>query len=276
MTENKSPKTIILQSEPGAGKSMMACLTAVHKPVHVVDIDRKVQSAGWAQAALASGQLTYWELNEPIDEENLKSRMTQLVKNEKPSKMPLGVTKFAEYMYELPKTEQGKAAGTWVIDSTTLLNEHVKSHIQYIAGHSKFVFDNWTALKAWWMSSTSFLRDQAKENGKDLIFTVHERVGETPGDKTSGVKYETDLKGNRTRVMQGTQDIKIWASIDGSFGSLFPAHVDEYYWLHVETDGDKVEWKCRVWPDGLRALRTSFKVDKAEHEPDFGKIWKGR
>lgn len=269
---NTSPKTVILQGEPGSGKSMMACVTAVNPPVHVIDIDRKIQSAGWAQRLLASGALTYWELQEPLDDENMRQRMKQLVDDKQPAKQPQGLVQFAEYMYKLPSTPEGKAAGTWFIDSTTLLNEHVKTHIQYLAGHNKFVFDNWAALKAWWMSTVSFLRDQAKENHKDLIFSVHERVGEKAGDKTSGVKYETDIKGNRQRLLQGTLALKIWASIDGAFGELFGANADEYYWNYYDASLGK--WKVRIHPDGVRSLRTSFIHNEAIHEPDFRKIWK--
>lgn len=274
MTDNPSPKTVILQGEQGSGKSLMMCKTAIHKPVHVVDIDRKIKSSAWAQPLLESGELTYWELTEPYDEENMKSRMHQLVKNEKPIKMPMGLTNFAEYMYKLPELPEGKAAGTWGIDSTTLLNEHVKTHIQYLAGHSKFVFDNWSALKTWWMSTVSFLRDQAKEQHKDLMFTVHERIGEKPGDQTAGVRYEMDAKGNRQRIIMGKQDLKIWASIDGAFGELFGANSDEYYHLYTDTDDSGTKWRCRVHPDGRRSLRTSFMLKESVFEPDFHKIWK--
>lgn len=274
MADNLSPKTVILQGEQGSGKSLMICKTAIHKPVHVIDVDRKIQSAGWARPLLESHQLTYWELTEPYDDENIKSRMNTLVQNSKPSKMPMGLTRFAEYMYKLPETEEGKAAGTWAIDSATLLNEHVKTHIAYTAGHSKFVFDNWFALKSWWMSTISFLRDLAKENGKDLMFTVHEREGEKAGDRTSGVSYELDSKGNRQRIKHGKQDLRIWASIDGAFGELFGSNSDEYYQLYVDIVNDKPVWRCRIHPDGVRGLRTSYIHTESEFDPDFKLIWK--
>lgn len=274
MSDNTSPKTVILQGEQGSGKSMMMCKTALHKPVHIVDIDLKIRSAAWAIPLIAAGALTYWELNEPYNDEHIKNRMHQLVKNEKSIKQPMGLTLFAEYMYNLPNTPEGKAAGTWGIDSTTLLNEHVKAHIQHLAGHSKFVFDNWSALKMWWMSTISFIRDLAKENNKDLMFTVHERTGEKPGDKTAGVSYEMDAKGNRQRILHGRQDLKIWASIDGAFGELFGSNADEYYQLFVKMEDGKPTWRCRIHPDGVRSLRTSFIHSQDEFDPDFSKIWR--
>jgi hypothetical protein len=274
MTDNPSPKTVILQGEPGTGKSMMAGLTAVHKPVHFMDIDRKIQSAGWAREAIAKGEITYWELNEPTDEENLKSRITQLAKGEKLTKPPQGWIKFAEYYHKLPQEPAAKAAGTWVVDSATFLNEHMKSQIMYLAGKSKYEWDQWNALKIGWLDTFGVMRDLAKENHKDLIVTVHEREKEKVGEKSRGVTYETDIRGNRTRIVGGTQDLKIWASIDGAFGELIGAPADEYYWLHVVMVNGNPVWKCRVHPDGMRALRTSFVIKDAEQEPDFRKIWK--
>lgn len=279
MSDNKSPRTILLQGEPGSGKSRMACLTAVHKPVHVVDVDRKIQSAAWAQAALESGRLTFTELHEPFDDSNLKSRIASLVRKEKPNVMPMGWTRFTELFYALPTAAPSAAAGTWVVDSLTLLNEHLKTHIMWLAERSKYTWDQWNALKIGWMDTFSVMRDIAKENGKDLIVTVHERNASEPGDRTTGVRTETvasPTEGiSQVRTYTGIQDIKVWASIDGAFGDLIGAQTDEYYWLRVDVgDADKTPvWKCRVLPDGKRNLRTSFMARQAEWEPDFRKIW---
>lgn len=272
--DNPSPKTILLQGEPGSGKSMMGALTAIHKPVHVIDIDRKIRSAGWARGALASGALTVYELAEPFSAANIKARVSAVTKNAATPTAPEGWQTFADYMQRIHETPDGKAAGTWMIDSLTFLNEHFKTHIQFLAGKSKFVWDNWNALKAGWIDTVSFLRDSAKEHGKDLILTVHERDREQAGERTTGVKYEADKDGNRQRVLIGTQDIKVWASIDGAFGQLIGGSMDEYYWLHVVMQNGNPAWRCRVWPDGLRNLRTSFVVKQAEFDPDFKAIWK--
>ena len=272
-------RTICLQGEPGSGKSMMACLTAVRQPVHVIDVDRKIESAAWAAPAIADGKLSFWELREPIDDSNIQARIRSLVKKEKPSVEPKGWERFTELFYALPKEEPARSAGTWVVDSLTLLNEHFKTRIMWLADRSKFTWDQWNALKLGWMDTFSVMRDLAKEHGKDLIVTVHERNACEPGDRTTGVRTETvtsPTEGVSTvKVYQGTQDVKVWASIDGAFGDLIGAQTDEYYWLYVDaSDKDTLRWKCRVHPDGRRNLRTSFRLDKSEFEPDFGKIWK--
>lgn len=268
-------RTVILQGEPGCGKTMMACMTAVHKPVHVIDIDRKINSAGWATPLIESKQLTYWELGEAYDEDTIKARMMALTGESHPTRPPQGVARFAEYFYKMPSTEEGKAAGTWVIDSATLLNYHAMAMLSYTTTHIKLQFDDWAALQKWWLSTTSYIKDVAKEHNKDLIWTVHERDYDKVGPKTTGVKYEIDSKGNRQRNLQGTHDVKIVASITGAFGSIFGMIADEYYHLYTELDGDKKPvWKCRIHPDGVRALRTSFMHKEAVHDPDFRKIWR--
>src|SRR5882762_11598653 len=99
MSDNPSPKTVLLQGEPGTGKSQMGALTAIHKPVHIVDMDRKIQSAAWAQEALKKQELTYWELKEPIDDSNIKARIYSLVTNAKPNVQPKDCTRLADYVY---------------------------------------------------------------------------------------------------------------------------------------------------------------------------------
>lgn len=273
------PKTVCLQGEPGSGKSRMACLTAIHKPVHVIDIDRKVESAAWAEEAIEKGELTYWELKEPIDESNIRARIASLVSKDKPNVMPRGWAMLSELIYKLATDPISMKAGTWFLDSLTLGNEHLKTHIMWLAGRSKYAWDQWNALKIGWMGTFSVVRDLAKENGKDLIVSVHERTVGEPGDRTTGVKTEViaskDEGISTARIFQGVQDVKVWASIDGAFGELIGAQTDEYYWLCVDTSNkDKPVWKCRVWPDGRRNLRTSFNATQAEFAPDFRVIWK--
>ena len=273
-------RTTCLQGEPGSGKSSMLALTSIRKPVLVLDVDRKIQSAGWAQPALKSGELICWELKEAFDDSNLKSRMMALAKMQgKPTIAPKGWETLANMIYDLAKTEEGKRAGTWGWDSLTISNEHMKSMIMYYADRTKFAFDQWNALKIGWMDTLSFIRDLARENDKDLTMTVHERFKEEPGDKTLGAKMEviTSKDGEKSlqRSYVGQQDIKVWASIDGAFGDLIGAQCDEYYHLYIDaTDKDKPKWLCRVWPDGRRALRTSFMLPKAVYNPDFREIWK--
>lgn len=273
-TRRFTPKTVLLQGEPGAGKSMMAGLTAINKPVHFIDVDRKTASAAWATQAIADARITVWELAEPTDASNLKARMLSLVKKGKPDSEPKGWINFAEYVYKMPQTEEFKRCGTLCVDSLTLLNAHLKTHIMYLSERSKFTFDQWNALKIGWEGTISTLCDTAKENGKDLILTVHERPGEIAGERTTGVIYGKDSEGNKTRQFTGTLDVKIWSSIDGATGQIIGASMDEFYHLYVKMENEKPTWVCRVWPDGRRNLRTSFKVGQAEFKPDFREIWK--
>ena len=275
--KTRKSKTVCLQSDPGGGKSVMAGRTAVQRPVHFCDIDRKILSAGWAQPYLEKEDITVWELAESIDEANYNARIATLTAKAKPLVQPKGWTMFGEYFNSHDDPNWVKA-GTVVIDSATMLNEHLKTHIQYLAQIGKYQWDHWFALKKGWMDTLSALRDLHIAHGKDLIVTVHERDKSEPGDKTTGVKTEaTFIPGQGTtytEVYQGTKDYKVWASIDGAFGSLIGVQMDEYYHLYVDTtDKDKPVWRCRVQPDGQRNLRTSFDVKQPVFNPDFRLIW---
>ena len=282
MGNNPNPRTTCLQGEPGCGKSMMACLTTPYKPIYVMDIDRKIRSAFWANDAITKGDLIVWELSEPVDETNLVSRLRALTTEQTkqgPTVRPKGFVTWAEQVYKLPEIAKQTPFGTVLIDSLTILNEHIKSMIMYDAKRSKFTFDQWSALKIGWMDTFSFLRDLCRENGWDLIVTVHERVKEEPGDRTTGIKIESGMTAageiTQVKIPQGTQDVKVWASIDGAFGDLIGAQCDEYYHLYVEMNNNKEpKWRCRIHPDGRRSLRTSFKHTESVFDCDFRRIWK--
>jgi len=245
-----------------------------------MDIDRKTRSAAWAEPLLAKGELVVWELQEPIDDSNITSRIRALttgLTKVGPSTRPSGWVLWAEQFYRLPEIHKATPFGTVLVDSATLLNEHLKSMIMFDAKRSKFTFDQWNALKIGWMDTFSVMRDICIANDWDLIVTVHERFKEEPGDRTTGVRVEMVASGEGTaqqRTYLGTQDVKVWASIDGAFGDLIGAQADEYYWLHVEMEDKKPVWKCRVKPDGRRALRTSFMLTEVEYPCDFRRIWK--
>jgi len=115
--------------------------------------------------ALAQRNITFWELSEPLDEENLQARVRQLVSrdNQKASRQPLGWDRFCEYVYKMPKNDDAMRAGTWLFDSFTHLGEHFKSHIMWLVGKSKYSWDQWNAYKIGWMDTVSFLRDLARD-----------------------------------------------------------------------------------------------------------------
>lgn len=267
---------------PGTGKSRMAYLTAPRRPVHVVDIDRKVRAMPIFKPALDKGELTYKEIGDTIAEGGLKRRMDALVKAEKMDRPPLGWTNFANYIQDIEKDENFIRAGTLVVDSYTILAQHARAHIQYMRGHSKFVWDEWSIWKAFWTETTTILIDTALAHNKDLIIIVHERVSEIPGDQTTRVVV-TNKEGGKQREYQGTMDVKIAASIEGSFGLEFGAYFTDFYALDVVVDKDRnPTWKCRVLPEGQRDLRCSFDIRdqtgkvQAVWDPDLSKIWARR
>lgn len=271
--------TIALMGPPGSGKTTMSCLTAPG-PVHVVDIDRKIRSMAAFRKNIAEGTLTYKEIGETLTEDSISKRLDALVKDEKMLRPPRGWTNFANYVGSLETDADAKKAKTVVIDSYTQLAMHMKAHIQFLRGKSKFVWDDWSTWKSMWTEVTTILVDYALSNDKHLIVILHERVSEKPGQQTGKVMVTTGAKGEKSREYLGTMDVRIAGSIEGAFGLEFGSYFTDVYGLRVEAERDKPpQWICRVHPDNQRDLRCSFNtrdvkgVARLEFEPNFKEIW---
>lgn len=271
-------KSVLLIGPPGSGKTTMAALTAVRRPVHFLDIDRKIASMENVKPLIESNDVTFWELDEPLIEGGLKERARELGSSRKPAKSPLGWPKFSQQCEALDREAEAKRAGTWVVDSMTRLGEHLMRYILFSdeKGISTMSPRDWGAWLSIWQETVTILVDAAKQQDKDIIFTVHERVSEIPGPNT---KIRYSYEGNqKQREYIGMLDVKIAASLGGQVGIQIGSYFEEVYGLSVELDekSDMPKWVCRVVPDGRRDLRTSFKVSKAEFPPDFKIIWGGK
>lgn len=264
-------KTVTLLGPPGTGKTTMAGLTAVNRPVHFLDIDRKVRAM---ESLRGLNDITTWELAETLSEDSLKSRVIRMAKGDKPQTAPQGWLKFAEMCDRIDKDEVSLRAGTWVVDSVTQLGPHLKNIILYHSGTGTSTMSprEWGYFLSMWSETITILRDAAIKHNKDLIVTVHERVSDIP-NRTTKVVHEKDRAGVVQREFLGSMDMKISPSIDGQFGLLMASYFEEVYGLRVDMEGGKPKWVCRVKPDGLRDLRTSFDVDREEFPPDFRVIW---
>ena len=296
-----------LMSPPGGGKTTMAVKTALKLPVHVVDIDRKINQMVEFKPLIDTGRITYWELSETINEDKLAGRLTSLLAEkdkQKPYQAPLGWSKICKYTDGWEKDPLVQNAGTILWDSYTITAIHMKSHMQYISGKSKLIWDAWSAWDQMWQETTNILIDyvnstatdgctikregefkgfcEHKNPPKDLIISIHERVSEKPGDKTKSVTVRRDDKGQQQKDYIGQMDVKIAGSVDGAFGLKFGAWFTDVYALRVDINNDgQPKWVCRVHPDGRRDLRCSakqqFNVKKeliSEFEPDYHKIFR--
>lgn len=269
-----SSRTTALMGPPGSGKTTMACLTAFRKPVHAIDADRKILSQGNLRNAIDKKELTVREVDEPLVEVALDRRVRELATNTKMTKDPNGWIKFAQLVEELKTDADAQAAGTWFVDSWTRVNAHLLRHLMRVSDNKSGNMrpQDWGALLQMSQESMTILIDLARQYDKDLIVSVHERFSEIPkaGGKVM-MKQQGDM---RTRDYVTPMDVKVAASVQGQFGNEFGAYFNEVYSLRVDMDGDKPRWVCRVHPDGVRDLRTSFMLTQSEFEPDFRKIWK--
>src|SRR3990167_429832 len=137
---------VALMSPPGGGKTTMAVKTALKKPVHVIDIDRKLKHQFADE--IKNGIVTYWELNDTFQEDKMAGRLlTMLGEKDKqqPNKPPRGWTAFCNYGDSLERDPVAKNAGTIVIDSYTVLALHMRAHMQFLSGKTKLAWDSWSA-----------------------------------------------------------------------------------------------------------------------------------
>lgn len=257
-------RKVLLLSPPGAGKSRMAMNTAVNRPVHVLDLDRKVRSMN------PPSDVTWWELKETLVEGGLVARAKSIANDTKPTLQPMGWIRICEMIERLPKDEQSKNAGTWVLDSLSVFCDHLIRFILFSSPKAKAHMSQreWGAFLQMMKESMSVLIDGAQEHDKDLIVTVHERLVERPGPSTK-ILYDGD-----ERNFVGPVEWVMAPSIGGQFATEVTRYFEEVYALFVKP-GDKPQWLCRVHPDGKRDLRTTFDTKgKVEFPPDFKQIWK--
>jgi len=270
-------KSTILMGPPGSGKTTMYVKTAINRPVLAIDADRKLRSMTCAIEAEKAGELFIWELDEPLIEEKLAVRLRQVVvDNAKPMKEPKGWYKFADYCARLETDPIAQKCGTWAFDSATVIGAHCQRLITFLdkKGKSTMSPRNWGEYLMMWQETITEIIDVAKKLDKDVIFTVHQRVGEVPGENNTVIKRKGE-GGVVERDYIGTMMVKVVPSIMGQFGLEMGAYVEEFYRLDVRVDKDGTpKWFCRVVPDGRSDLRTSVPVTQPEFVPDFHAIWK--
>jgi hypothetical protein len=267
--------TCCLISPPGAGKTTMCALTAP-PPVHFLDVDRKVGTMASIVDRLVDGRVTHWPLAETQTEGGLAERVKELAirGNKQVPKTPQGWVRFAAMVDRLEKDEMSKRASTWVVDSATHLVPHLMNLILHYSGATAGMSPReWGYFLRMWSETITALRDAAIAQGKNLIVTVHEQVSDVPLPGTR-VLHEKNSEGRVERVFMGQMGMKIIPSIQGQFGSLMGSYFEEVYALRVDMVDGHPKWICRVKPDGLRDLRTSFAVAREEFDPDFRKIWR--
>jgi len=266
--------TVCLMGPPGSGKTTMACLTCVNKPIHVIDIDRKISSMHSLKPSITKGDITLIEIRERLMEGSLVDRVKQQAGNVKPTMQPQGWIRFAQAIENLCKTDDFNACNTLLIDSWSMASDHLIRLILYHnttkGAAATFSPREWGAFLQMEKEAITVVIDVAKSFNKDLIVTVHERISEIPGEQT---KVLRDATGDRQFV--GQMDMKISPSIQGQFGLEMARYFEEVYGLNIKIENNKPKWICKVKPDGKRDLRTSFNVgEQVEFEPDFRKIWR--
>lgn len=264
--------TVLLMGPAGSGKTTMGALSTSQKPVHIFDLDRKVDVMNGLKIAIVKGDVTYVELKSPLVEEGLAKRVELLAKRTPDAKAPMGWIEFDRLLTGAKHDENAKRARTWMFDSWTIASAHLERIISFHSGKIAFTFTEWGAFLKMNQEAITCIIDECKSLGKDVIFTVHEREVEVPGPETK-VIYSPGKEGNKTREYIGSLSLATAASVAGQFGQQIASHFGEVYALRVDIVNNKPTWICRVKPDGKRPLRTSYAVDREEFPCDLAEIW---
>jgi hypothetical protein len=171
-------RNLLLLGPAGSGKTTMAALTAPRRPVHILDIDRKVPAMENLSSALAARDITVSTFNERLSNENLAQRVKALAENKKPATRPRGWEKIADMIVGLPLDDDPKRAQTWIIDSLTIALDHLVQLILYSSpkGTGRMSIPEWGVYLQMCKETITDLRDIANWHGKDLIVIVHEKL----------------------------------------------------------------------------------------------------
>ena len=269
-------RSCVLMGPPGSGKPTMYVKPALRRPLLVIDADRKLRSLPFVAPLIEKGDILCWELDEALVEEKLSTRLKRFIRNEKPAKEPRGWLKFVEFCEIIETSEEANKAGTIVIDSYTVALAHALRLITYWddKGTATLSPRNWAGFLTMCQETTTEIIDFCIRKDKDLIITVHEKIGEIPLDSGKVTKRK-DVSGMITREYVGDMRVKVVPSIMGQFAYEFGLYVQEFYALSVSVKNGVPTWICRVMPDGNRDLRTSLDTNgETEFEPNFHKIWK--
>jgi len=269
------PKTVLLMGPPGSGKSEMVAKTAVSRPVHFIDVDRKLVEMHAMQPLFEKQDVTYWELSETFAEEGIAERLKRITKNEPPKTEPQGWVKFATMANNLGRDPLSLKAGTWCVDSGTNLENYLMRSVTYYDQKGKATMSprDWQYYLMMWTETIQILIDTAHEHNKDLIITIHERERDKPKPGTT-VLHSKGQDGQKVREYIGTLDLKFVPALGGQFADNIGRFFTEVYALKVSvSDRGIPKWVCRVQPDGQRDLRTSFPVKQEEFPCDFRLIW---
>ena len=238
-------KTFFLYGAPGSGKTTMACTAP--KPLLIIDADCKALEMHNLSRdyKFDSDGITIKELDIPFSPGSLKEQL--LGKKSAPTTMPMGYLQFVDIISEL---EDECPYKTVVIDSLTMLNEHLKRYFLFATKKSQLAFDGWEFTQSAYCDLFKAIK---KIKGvENFILIAHERMVK--------VKEGEQVVGTVIRPL-------IESSMKDKFGIFF----NEIYYCSCTENNNVLSFKVRTMPDEEHIARTSMPLNCIE-EPDFIKI----
>jgi archaellum biogenesis ATPase FlaH len=250
---------IYLYGRAGTGKTTLACsMTKLGYKVHLIDIDDKAGEMVNIQSLIKSGKVVVdavkSRLVEQTFEERIKHLTGQTPKIYLKNKEPKGYLEFCGKITafeQLMITEEKTAKDTvLVIDSFTILQEHMRRLFLHLNKKDKFTFDEWDMWKTNIEEMITALR-RLQGYFKHVIVISHEMM-------------------DRDEIIG---KIEIMPMVDGSMKYKMSNYFSEVYHCYVDTRGGKANYMVATKPRDRADARTSRDLKEVE-EADFAILFK--
>ncbi len=224
-------RTILLISQPGAGKTTCATTIEPGTKTLIIDIDCKAHRMVNIKHLVDSGEVTILSIKEKLTSETLRQRA--LNPDQGLKKQPEGFLKTVDILNDIiDNKEEYRQYDTIVLDSLTRLVEHLKRLMTYNKTQGKFGKAkesdkgdmNWPS----WGTYLAVLEEvftNITQINKNFICCAHEME-----------ESETDLVTGVT-IVNG-----YWPMVDGQFRRKIGGYFDEVYHLtktFSKTEGEK-------------------------------------
>ena len=235
--------SIFLWGPPGGGKTTLAAsLTDLGYRVKFYDVDHKIPGMQNLKHLLEEGKIEVVTPQARLTEATLKARVLLGLKGARPTQQPQGYLELVDFINELeedPPEDHDNVVP--VIDSLSLVLDHLTRLILFIQNKNIFTFDEY-----------KFLRQNLEELF-DSFYAL------TPSIYPHCVMTGHDM----IEKDENTGKIKVLPSILGSFREKVGAYVSEMYYCATEADkNDEVNFYVQTKPVGeVQQARSSHQVD---------------